>query len=99
MALMLPHGSRTSASRTGVCLFGSAFEQVRAKTSFVFDDLGERSLKNTDRTVRLYAPRSAASFTGATKSRAKTSNALSLSTNPSIAVLPFTNVSGDAEHE
>ena len=33
----------------GVCLSGSAFEQVRGKTSFAFDDLGERTLKNIDR--------------------------------------------------
>src|SRR5689334_15530038 len=32
----------------GVCLSGSAYEQVRGKTAFAFDDLGERSLKNID---------------------------------------------------
>ena len=41
----------------GVCLSGSAFEQVRGKTEFTFDDLGEKSLKNIDRPVRLYAAR------------------------------------------
>ncbi len=46
----------------GVCLSGSAFEQVRGKTSLVFDDLGERSLKNIDRPVRLYAARPAGSM-------------------------------------
>jgi adenylate cyclase len=40
-----------------VCLSGSAFEQVRGKTEFTFDDLGEKSLKNIDRPVRLYAAR------------------------------------------
>src|SRR6478736_4869369 len=40
-----------------VCLSGSAFEQVRGKTDFTFDDLGEKSLKNIDRPVRLYAAR------------------------------------------
>ena len=39
----------------GVCLSGSAFEQVRGKTEFAFDDLGEKSLKNIDRPVRLYS--------------------------------------------
>jgi adenylate cyclase len=38
-----------------VCLSGGAFEQVRGKTNFMFDDLGERALKNIDRPVRLYA--------------------------------------------
>jgi adenylate cyclase len=43
----------------GVCLSGSAFEQVRGKTCFAFCDRGEKSLKNIDRPVRLYAVRSA----------------------------------------
>jgi adenylate cyclase len=38
-------------------LSGSAFEQVRGKTEFAFDDLGEKSLKNIDRPVRIYAAR------------------------------------------
>jgi adenylate cyclase len=38
-----------------VYLSGSAFEQVRGKTGIAFDDLGERSLKNIDRPVRLYS--------------------------------------------
>ena len=45
----------------GVCLSDDAFRQVRGKTSFAFDDLGEKSLKNIDRTVRLYSVHSAAS--------------------------------------
>jgi len=44
----------------GVCLSGSAYEQVRGKTVFTFDDVGERLLKNIDRPVRLYATRSGA---------------------------------------
>src|SRR5205823_7515512 len=38
----------------GVFLSGGAFEQVRGHTSFIFDDLGERELKNIDRPVRVY---------------------------------------------
>ena len=41
----------------GVYLSGSAFEQVRGKTKFQFDDLGEKSLKNIEHPVRLYAAR------------------------------------------
>jgi len=44
----------------GVCLSGSAYELVRGKTVFTFDDVGERLLKNIDRPVRLYAARSGA---------------------------------------
>ena len=45
----------------GVCLSGNAFDHVRGKTAFTFDDLGEQSLKNIDRPVRLYAARRAPS--------------------------------------
>jgi TolB-like protein/class 3 adenylate cyclase/Tfp pilus assembly protein PilF len=84
----------------GVCLSGNAFEQVRGKTDFAFDDLGEKSLKNIDRPVRLYqarrvgiaaAPEAAASF--------KAEKLLQLPDKPSIAVLPFQNMSGDPEQE
>ena len=43
----------------GVCLSGSAFDQVRDKTGFEFDYLGEKSLKNIERPVQLYSVRSA----------------------------------------
>ena len=41
----------------GVYLSDDAFRQVRGKTAFAFDDVGERNLKNIDRPVRLYAVR------------------------------------------
>src|SRR6516225_9722451 len=47
----------------GVYLSDDAYRQVRGKTTFAFDDLGERSLKNIDRPVRLYAVRSASFLT------------------------------------
>lgn len=84
----------------GVCLSGSAFEQVRDKTSFAFDDLGEKSLKNIDRPVRLYAARIAtASQIANASSRSDDRKPLPLPDKPSIAVLPFQNMSGDPEQE
>jgi adenylate cyclase len=83
-----------------VWLAGSAYEQVRGKTSFVFDDLGERSLKNIDRPVRLYAVRSASFSTEATaRAHAEADKPLPLPDKPSIAVLPFENMSGDPQQE
>jgi adenylate cyclase len=41
----------------GVYLSGSAVEQLDGKSGFTFADLGERSLKNIDRPVRLFAAR------------------------------------------
>jgi TolB-like protein/class 3 adenylate cyclase/Tfp pilus assembly protein PilF len=84
----------------GVCLSGSAFEQVRGKADFAFDDLGERSLKNIDRPVRLYAARPAGSAkTPEAASSFKAIPPLQLPDKPSIAVLPFQNMSGDPEQE
>jgi len=82
----------------GVCLSDDAFRQVRGKTSFAFDDLGERHLKNIDRPVRIYAARSAA-FPAAASAASQSSKPLPLPDKPSIAVLPFHNASGDPENE
>jgi adenylate cyclase len=84
----------------GVYLSDDAFRQVRGKTPLAFDDLGERSLKNIDRPVRLYAVRSASFSTEATaKAHAEAEKPLPLPDKPSIAVLPFENMSGDPEQE
>jgi adenylate cyclase len=81
-----------------VFLSGSAFEQVRGKTEFAFDDLGERPLKNIDRPVRLYAVRGAGDGGGSTAA-AGSKRRIESPVKPSIAVLPFTNMSGDPEQE
>jgi adenylate cyclase len=70
---------------------------VRNKSSFDFDDLGERTLKNIDRPIRLYAVRQ--SGAAAPKSLGAATATLPLPDKPSIAVLPFENMSGDPEQE
>jgi len=88
----------TECEAGGVCLSGSAFELVRGKTHFSVDDLGERSLKNIDRPVRLYAVSPAsARTTSALTNQAR--QPLALPEKPSIAVLPFQNMSGDSEQD
>ena len=82
----------------GVCLSGSAFEQVRGKTAFAFEDCGERALKNIDRPVRLYAAQTAAPVAGVDLS-AEGHKSLPLSDRAAIAVLPFTNMTGDPGQE
>jgi adenylate cyclase len=79
----------------GVCLSDDAFRQVRGKTAFAFDDLGEKSLKNIDRPIRLYAARPASSAAIASPQPALAA----IIDRPSIAVLPFQNMSGDPEQE
>jgi adenylate cyclase len=82
----------------GVCLSGSAFDQVRDKTGYEFDYLGEKSLKNIDRPVRLYAVRQSGAAAANSPSKLAT-KPLPLPDKPSIAVLPFQNMSGDPEQE
>jgi adenylate cyclase len=79
-------------------LSGGAFDQVRGKTSFAFDDLGEKSLKNIDRPVRLYAVSHPGLAAALAPNKAVTKT-LPLPDKPSIAVLPFQNMSGDPEQE
>ena len=82
----------------GVYLSDDVYRQVRGKTGFAIDDLGERSLKNIDRPVRLYAVRSA-TYSANAKSLTAMGKTLSLSNRSSIAVLPFTNMSGASDQE
>jgi adenylate cyclase len=88
----------------GVCVSGNAFEQIRGKTKFAFDDLGEKTLKNIERPVRLYAVRGTTSRAATTtaaisKTPSNARDPLPLPDKPSIAVLPFQNMSGDPEQE
>src|SRR5262245_24926644 len=90
----------------GVYLSDDAFRQVQGKTPFAFEDMGERSLKNIDRAVRIYAVRVSEREVGAGHPAAAPdsfpdpySRALPLPDKPSIAVLPFENMSGDPEQE
>ena len=84
----------------GVCLSGSAFEQVRGKTGIAFDELGERPLKNIDRPVRLFSARLAGSSAAISANLPnEIASPLPLPDKPSIAVLRFQNMSGDPEQE
>lgn len=87
----------TECEPGGVYLSSSAFDQVRGKINLEFDDLGERALKNIDRTVRLYRARG--TKVSSASSEAEPHKLLSRPDKPSIAVLPFQNMSGDPEQE
>jgi TolB-like protein/class 3 adenylate cyclase/Tfp pilus assembly protein PilF len=89
-----------------VYLSANAFEQIRSKTSFAFDDKGERHLKNIDRPVRVYSARAGEPKVAAPSIEKATNSGLQdkgkplpLPDRPSIAVLPFQNMSGDPEQE
>jgi TolB-like protein/class 3 adenylate cyclase len=79
----------------GICISEDAFRQVRGKVAAEFADLGEQSLKNIARPLRVYRIGPAA----APEQLAALPAALPLPDKPSIAVLPFANMSGDPEQE
>jgi adenylate cyclase len=77
----------------GICVSDDAYRQVRGKLDVTFEDGGEQQLKNIKRAVRVYSV-----ATSIVSSKA-TGSALALPDKPSIAVLPFQNISGDPEQE
>jgi TolB-like protein/class 3 adenylate cyclase len=88
---------QTLASAGGVCLSGVAYDQVRKILPFGFDDLGAQQVKNIDEPVRAFAL--VAERVAVVTASAKASVPLALPDKPSIAVLPFTNMSGDPEQD
>ena len=80
----------------GVFISASVHDQVVGKIEAAFDDLGEHTVKNIARPIRVYSARLGPGK--ATPSRAP-ETPLPLPDIPSIAVLPFANLSGDAEQE
>jgi adenylate cyclase len=79
----------------GVLVSQAVHDQVRDRLDLGFEDLGERELKNIARPVHVYRLRAATEPKAAPASGA----ALPLPDKPSIAVLPFSNMSGDPEQE
>jgi adenylate cyclase len=76
----------------GICVSGRVQEDARGKFDIPFEDRGEQRLKNIAWPVRVYKVRLGGEIPTAVP-------ALSLPDKPSIAVLPFTNMSGDPEQE
>ena len=81
----------------GICVSDKVYEEVRDRTDLAFEDLGEQEVKNIDRPVRMW--RWVASAPPKADGPATTEGALPLPDKPSIAVLPFDNMSGDPEQE
>src|SRR5215470_365975 len=79
----------------GICISSKVYEKVRGKIDLSYDDMGEQQLKNIAQSVRCYQV-SGIKRTTSLLGDAKT---LALPDKPSIAVLPFTNLSGDPDQE
>src|SRR5580700_10421870 len=77
----------------GICVSARVHEDAAGKLDIAFEDLGDQALKNIARPVRVYQVRRDDALS--TISRPQ----LTLPDKPSIAVLPFANMSGDPEQE
>ena len=83
----------------GICISDDAHRQVRGKVGNTLEDMGSQSLKNIAEPMRAWRVRIGASPSPATKPPTETAQPLALPDKPSIAVLPFENMSGDPEQE
>ena len=80
----------------GICISSAVYDQIRNKVDLSFDDLGERLLKNIGYPVRVFGLRHDRSDESGSAERPAPRRPSAL---PSIAVLPFTNMGGDPEHD
>jgi adenylate cyclase len=87
----------TLADPGGVFISNTVYDHVRDRLPFVFEDLGERQVKNIALPVRVYRVRDA--IAAPESPSASASPVPPLPDKPSIAVLPFANLSGDPEQE
>ena len=78
----------------GICVSRVVRDQVRDKLDFAFEDLGEQQVKNIARPIRAYRV-----MTAPGPAPVRVSSDPPLPDKPSIAVLPFANMSGDPEQE
>ena len=83
----------------GIMVSRVVYEQVRDKLNFGFEDMGEQTVKNIVRPISMHrVSLSENGPVGAVSPAGKSANS-GASDRPSIAVLPFDNISGDPEQE
>lgn len=83
----------------GICISDDAQRQIRGKVDIAFDDLGPQHLKNIAEPMRAWRARLEGDATSRAPAKSAEAQRLSPPSKPSIAVLPFQNMSGDSEQE
>jgi adenylate cyclase len=84
------------ADAGGVLVSNTVHDHVRDRLPFTFEDLGEQRVKNIARPVRVYRVRDIGT---SDRPSSLAQSSLPLPDKPSVAVLPFTNMSADPEQE
>jgi adenylate cyclase len=87
------------AAPGGICISRAARDQVRDRMDIQLEDLGEISVKNIARPVHCFTVTLDKTEDTMQKAEMSSDSAPPLPSKPSIAVLPFQNMSGDAEQE
>jgi len=82
------------AEAGGVCISGSVYDQVENKLDFKCDYMGEQAVKNISKPVRVYRI-----LTELDEGVLILGKKIEFPDKPSIAVLPFVNMSGDSSQE
>ncbi|WP_201860217.1 adenylate/guanylate cyclase domain-containing protein [Microvirga soli] len=80
----------------GICLSGKVYEEVRGKLAYAFEDRGEHHFKNIGRPIRVFCLLEGMDTAQRSGERRPAS---AHPEGPSIAVLPFVNISKDPEQE
>ena len=85
----------------GICISDDAQRQVRGKVDIAFEDMGPQTLKNIAEPMRVWRVQLGRQGTVPAQQVSSASRApvLALPDKPSIAVLPFQNMSGDPEQD
>ncbi|NKB48179.1 MAG: hypothetical protein GKS02_02325 [Alphaproteobacteria bacterium] len=83
----------------GVCISDVVHQSVAGKLDLNFDDLGEQDFKNIDKSVRAYALKQPGSVAREQPLQTLKTAEREFSGKPSVAVLPFSNMSGNSEDE
>jgi len=89
------------ADPAGICISREVRNQIRDRLPYTFEDLGEQSVKNIARPVRVYAwrPEGTAGAPTTSASSAASTQPPSAAPRLSIVVLPFANLSNDSEQQ
>ena len=85
---------QSMAEAGGICISGRAYDQVENKLGLAYAYLGEQQVKNIRRPIRVYSV-----GMESVSSLSEENAVLPFPDKPSIAVLPFDNMSGDSEQE
>ena len=83
----------------GVCVAQNVYNHVKAKVDFAFEDLGEKEVKNIPEPIRIYAVKLDGNTGADPEGQPKDKEMPNRPDKPSIAVLPFDNMSGDPEQD